>query len=893
MKRAKTVDEIYEEVRDHSLVITNDAALATALNARVDRPVVGFFAVTPRMLAKLLATETLGVPLKNDLELMSIICKDVDSSFRFVHAEVENIREISRYTSDVRKHLHSRFSRLVYDSYSRIPTLEMVMERFDPDKSRFYSEQESIAIVGVELFDNLDKKFTPYGDFTEVDLFTSEPFEFDTAYEIGNDRQLAENAVALIDASRPSDYAIVVNISSPLTDAVRASLYRRRLPFINSLNVRDLAQIRDYINFLRLGLNYDTIRVRHVKEIFSNYNGFFRKGREKYLLSKQTEDDMRERASELQDIMRNIRNLTFGEVRDRLCDRRARIQVGIVIDSLAITDEKVTSHLMEELTYAVDNVSDLRHNEEIPIEEKVGVLVADCRNSAFIDRPVVIYLGMEQDWNHKVLGKRYLDVEDEMDRNVTRTSVLLQQGSRRFYLVNRTKNGEMAKPSMSFELMLNSGRPYNDDHSPVSVKGFRDVFREVVTGRWVHESEAIIPNRGEDTIDDEKEFKDKFTKSTYNMYVSCPLSYLFRQCLPGSDEKSTEFGNLIHEFSELYLCHPEVVRDMGVETFVDMISDRYSGLSSPSMEVLDHKRIGRVMNNVMMYIDRVKKGPVPLDIRNDSRSHPNRFMLSLGIEFCSSVCEVGYNSTSHPLYGQIDLILDGVITDYKTGGAKDGGTIVKAMDLDSGARYFEFQPMLYLQLAMEHDKRSECEFRMFHVMDRDVESAKPGFDIMGNVRTVKVLDKSTREILAESPLYGIELKLSKDYQPFQKDILIAIAENAIGDPDDWREDSALVNTILGIVGKKASDTNIKNAKAAIGKVSKLVHNGIVHDKYNVLIPRNVLDSFMETLDEQHAEMRASSLSGFEARPRINCADCSYRSACTLSVIGEEEVDSDE
>ena len=40
MKGVKSIDELYEEVRDFDLVITNDAALATALNGRIDKPVV-------------------------------------------------------------------------------------------------------------------------------------------------------------------------------------------------------------------------------------------------------------------------------------------------------------------------------------------------------------------------------------------------------------------------------------------------------------------------------------------------------------------------------------------------------------------------------------------------------------------------------------------------------------------------------------------------------------------------------------------------------------------------------------------------------------------------------------------------------------------------------------
>ena len=47
MERAKSIDELYDEVKDYDLVITNDAALASALNARIDRPIVGFFAMTP------------------------------------------------------------------------------------------------------------------------------------------------------------------------------------------------------------------------------------------------------------------------------------------------------------------------------------------------------------------------------------------------------------------------------------------------------------------------------------------------------------------------------------------------------------------------------------------------------------------------------------------------------------------------------------------------------------------------------------------------------------------------------------------------------------------------------------------------------------------------------
>ncbi|MBO4763287.1 MAG: hypothetical protein J5485_01470, partial [Candidatus Methanomethylophilaceae archaeon] len=130
MFRAKTVDEIYSEVSGCSLVITNDAALATALNARVDRPVVGHFAVTPRQIAAMSAVEILGEPLMNDIRLVSAISDDTGIEFRKVHGEVINIREIRKHTADVRKHLGTRLARRIYDSFESLPTKERVMAAF-------------------------------------------------------------------------------------------------------------------------------------------------------------------------------------------------------------------------------------------------------------------------------------------------------------------------------------------------------------------------------------------------------------------------------------------------------------------------------------------------------------------------------------------------------------------------------------------------------------------------------------------------------------------------------------------------------------------------------------------------------------------------------------------
>ncbi|MBQ8178938.1 MAG: PD-(D/E)XK nuclease family protein [Candidatus Methanomethylophilaceae archaeon] len=874
MERAKTIDEIYAEVRDHDLVVTNDAALATALNARIDRPVIGSFAVTPMQLASDLATDILGQPTWSDLRVISAICDETGYDFRFVHGEIENIREIRRHTAEVRKHLTTKASRRVYDSYEPLPTLDRAMGAFVPEDCELYRNAK-VAVIEPFLFDDLDKHFVPLDcDIVEI-LVHGEDYGIDTLHEIGNDRQVAENAVALIDPSRASDYAIVVNVGSPITDAVRSALYRRNLPFVNSLTVRDLAQVRDYIQFLRLSLSYETLRVRNVRELFSNYNGFFKPGREGFLLSRQTSDDMRDRALELRDMMASIRSMTFGEVRDRLCDQRARIQVGIVLEDLGLTHEPVTSSRVSDLVYAVENVADLHHNEEIPENEKVGVLITDCRRSLYIDRPVVMLLGMGQDWDQSVNGKRYIDREDEADRDVLRKKVLLQQGARRLYCINTSKRGERARPMSVLESIM--GR---------SLKDFGPVARETVTGRWYEPEEAVMPVSGETSIDPGETGSSYFSKSSFNAYYSCPRSFMYSKLLESEAEKPTEFGSLIHEFAELYICYRDRVRADGIDRYVGMVSDRYSGLSSPLLEGMDSERIRRAMCNVMAFIDLLDIRDPPLDTVNGTKDHPNRFMVAEGLEMTSSVCELPTGSRSDPVFGKYDLLWDGAIHDYKTGKMASSKEIAKAMTVDSGARYPEFQPLLYLMTAKP---RHVDRFELFYAMGRDVESLEPGFDIRGNIRHVRIHHGDIRGCMRESRRLRSQLagSINAKFRERSDLFLDTLLDTAVGEVSDWDSDHAVLTALLEVMGMNDNKTNRGTVAASVRRVTGCVQGGMLVTDTAVEVPEPVLDAFSAFVRAMHDRMMLQSGTDLPAEPRGNCRDCRYFQACTREVVKVE------
>lgn len=890
MRRLKSIDEIYSEVRDYDLVITNDAALETALNARVDTVRLGTFAVTPRHLARDMCYRILQEPEVSDLELVALVSEDTDLDFKYVYSEIQNFREIRKYTPQVRENLTTNRSRRVYDSYSSLPTRERAMGGFDSFNEPHYLEGKRVAVIGVDLYDDLDKHMIPV-DFDEIDIFTDGEYSIDEFREVGNDRQLAENAVDLIVPEKAGDYAIVFNSSAPIADAVRAALYRRGLPFVNSLSVRDLTPVRDYIGFLSACMDYETVRVGHVKELFAALNGFFVSGREGFLLSKISEDDMKNRARELREIMRTAYydGLTFGAIMSEVCDSSGRPLVGMVLKALGLTDETVKPSKLSELIYAVDNVTELKHNEQIPENERTGVLLADCTNSVFIDKPVVIYLGMEQDWNVSVVGKRYIDAEAESEKNALRFTAMLQQGHRRVYCVNATKGGKKARPCLTFDQIM--GNP---------CKSFSDIA-PVVSGRWSRSAGAVPFSRGETMMDGTEEYDRPFSKSSFDAYYSCPRCYMYRASLPSEDKKSNEFGTLIHSFAELYACHPEIVEEMGLESFVTMISDRYSGLSSPTMEEVDTDAVRQAMRNIKRYID-MRGVRAPLDSSNGGKKHPNRFMTELGIDSTSTACETDYPFSLHSMHGEFDLYWNGVVTDYKTGKAKTGQEIAKAMTPGSGVKYPEFQPLMYLAIAstLPGDRG---EFEMLYAMDNDVESVDDGFDIRRNIRTIRVVDGNVKDVARNSPALreAFRNKVKKDFKPVSDEILDAALDSADDDFLRMGEDGEvkLLSTDVGVINHVLDTVPIKDKEpqksmaTALGYLEKLLTGRMVVTDTTVEVPSETLEAFLEMVDTMHEEAVRLSRTELPARPVIDCRDCDFFEACTRDVVNVKGGEDDE
>lgn len=862
MRAAKSIDQLYSEVKGYDVVLCNDAPLATALNNRVDIPRIGVFAITPRHIASKEAIDILGESPWSDLKLISHISEETGYDIKFVHGEVENIRTIRRYTQSVDKYLHSKSSRKIYKVFRELPTLEKVMDSFDPGKTGTFVNKK-VAVIGLDFFDDLDKHFVPM-DFDEIDIFSDDEFGIERIYEVGNDRQVADNAADMITPDIATDVAIVMDVSGPIADSVRSSLYRKGIPFKNTLSVKDLSQIRDYLEFITLALSFDTIRIRQVRELFSTYGGFIQHKQDEYLLSINIGNmDDGSVSKRLANIMRNVREMTFKEVCDSIVRRKHRPQIYMLLEDLDVTDRKVTDGLVNSMTYAVNNISDLRHNEEIPEEEKQGVLLVDCSNSVFVDRPFIMFLGLGQEWSRTSIGKEYVDRETEKELGVSRFQTLIQQGSSKIYLVNSMKNGKESRPCQFFDDLI--GKP---------AKTFDDVCNEVVKGTWHQIPEAIKRSSKGKAAGGKAE---KFSKSSLDQYLTCPKMFMFGRMISTPDSESTVTGNIIHEFAELCVCYPDTVNKNGLDMYAEMIAERCAGLACPELKDVDISRIRVALKNIHSFASSLPK--VPLDMATDEKWKKNMFFDHHNLTTTSSWVEPRKESDKTPLKGYFDLLYNGIIVDYKTGVSKELSDIRKEMDENKKDTYIEMQALVYLAL-LDDIQKGKKSFRIFYVLDNALESsADERYDVRQNFRDVRLLEM-TREEFISTDLKEI---VAEKY-PFMNDIWSAFTDRIItigvSDPSAWKDDEGLAQ-LISSVSKKVK------ASTVINKAIDIMSKRAIITETELLVTKDMLDEFRSLVKENHDKMTKERLEGFPAEISKRCKRCDFASVCMSAGIEEE------
>lgn len=889
MKKAKSIDELYAEIREKGcdLAITTDVSLATALNNRVDFPLLGSFAITPLNIASKVAYEVLGSEPLSDIELVRAISEKTGYDVRFVHGEITHIREIRRYTADSKKIIgelkHNRKSIKIYDCYSEMKTLDRVMEIFDDVqgglvKKRFFSRYHKVAVIGLNEthdddykgnYTDLEKHMYP-DDHVDIDRFHIDgDYSICDIFKVGNDRQLARNVVDLIDGD-PNDYALVMNLESPIVDAVRSALYRKNIPFINALAFRDIVSVREYLEFIQLSLQYDILNVNDVKELYSRFGGSFDGNVGNYLLRKIPEDQMHGRSSHLRRLMSSINEKTFITVLNDLFENSDTVTLEKALNNLGFASESVTSSSFADLRYLMDNLEDLTYIEERPIEEKEGVLVVDCRKAGVIDRPIVFYLGMGQDWNLDLSGRRYIDSDDESKKERARMEQMLQQGIVRGYFVNITKKGRKVRPCTIFNEIY--GRNIEDFDDMVPTKA--------TIGRWVSDIEAVKTIKRDNTFPMSSYSGELiFSKTNLNKYHECPRKYFFNKIIGIDNKDVMEFGSLIHCFAEAYAMYPDEIDGMDEKDIIRLINDRYSGLSSPVRYELDSDKIRIQLDMIKRFI---KENGIKASESRDSTKNDENFILDyMKKTKRSDICEVRIESDKIHLRGVVDLIFNRHFYDYKSGKLSDPNNIVRGMDIDSDSiRYSEFQPLSYLSISNEKGNDAD-EFILFYPYGNDVMNLNDDIDLDRNMIHILIKEGNVDSLILEEMRDIFTTNdIIIDVLSFKEKIVKKVGESK------WAKlDKSMV---------PAQYSHRKDVFDYVFSITKkAILSKIIVRENRIIIPSQYVGRFVSMVGAYSEQGSHYMNDDFPARPRIRCSGCEFRSLCTYEVIEDQEDDFNE
>lgn len=874
---AKSIDELYEEVKHFDMVLCNDAPLALALNNRLEEPRVGVFAITPRQLAGDLAIDILKEPLMSDIEVVRAVSKDTGYPLRFVHGEIENIKTIRRYKENVKDYLRSRKSIEIYNEYIRYPTLERAMAEFDGTTDPYFYGKK-VAVIGTELFDDLDRHFHHTGEFEDIDMivdYSSDAFPKPEFRLLSNDYEIAENAVELISDYDPKDVAIVLDAGGKIADMVRSELYRRKIPFINDLSIRDIDTIRDFIEFLNKSHNFNIIKVCQIRELLQTYDGKLKPKCDEYLIERYDEIIANKRAAELLDVMKNITDYTYGWICENVLKDKGT-QVQLLLKQLDLCDKQVNIADTSDIIYSVNNF-ELKHNVQIPNTEKEGLLIVDCKNSVYIDRPLVIYLGLGPDWEKNLDDLNLIDryfKEQMVEDNVTKFQILLQQGSSRVYICNSMRKGKDSPPCQYFQ---------EADHPKKIYRTFQDIT-DCVTGPWYEFEEKEPDEVGSQGYSGQhREFE--FSASKFNSFINCPRRYMFGEITHSADNGESSIGDYLHDYAEFKICYPEEVENRGAGFFVKYISDKCLPLFSPEIRKLKESKIRAAISELDRFIDsnRFHDG---INIKDELVKYHNPFFDLIGKgDTCSDRNEVTRSSLDRHMHGKMDLLIGDSIYDFKTGSPKNAEKVKSCID-GTKKHYADYQSLFYISL-LEDDGVEYPTFTYFYT------GANENRIILG------------QEIDADSSIVRIELTpdldIMRDHICTLSDLRFPMYNGIKSRWDDFIDiisEMGLENALAdkaGTANEVQSRLNLPTPekKKPADVIKSIVRSLEITEKYlvkgifiyggngNVIhVSKRRLERFRNDVRESLDKIVEEYDTKFPLDPLTDCDGCYYKDMCT-------------
>jgi len=817
------VQQLYEAVAAYDTVLVPNLPLATALNRRLDEPHFGSFATTPRQLVGTFQAAA------EDRRVFLDLIEETDHSWKATAYAIGNVLQCWQHHGDVDAILD-------YVEYADAVTREVVeklstLETTSHQLSTYtIPEETAVAVIGYEQFTELERSILP-SKYETFDLFTADSFEQPPFHIFDSSAEIVDSLLETITTENAENVGVVLDRGSHYSSLVESALEAADIPFYGGPGFNDMPAHRAYLQVLRAGFQGSETTVGDLRPLLSHLTVDI--GIEN--AEKRLDTIDHPELEWLQSLHADIHERTFEEVLAAFEAQTGESLSAVreELQRLGVATELITQPRIDDVIFYLQTY-------EVPVDrDNEGVLLADATSSGFVDRPVVFYLGMDEGWTHSVPQRPWVDAETQMERYIAQFQLLLQSGSEQYYLVEDTAGGQPVTPCLYFnELLDGEFEKFSDLPST-------EYTRTITTGGEGFQRESF---------DIEIETISKFSQSSLNSFVNSPRDYFFSRLVDSPEKDYFREGNLLHDFAEFYVNHPEFVDSDIVEEVVDTIVAEVRPFYAESDRTLRRRTYEIGIETIMEFLD---TNP-PADggfLTPNSGFGTNFFAEYFDKELDSPVTERWFENESLGIKGKIDLVnAPTTLLDYKKGSKKRETQVVKRSAIDPPAETPNFQAILYLTYYRTVQPNEQLEFTFFHFLETLEDVIAGEADLEDTLTTVTYYPDTFDEFVGSRDAYDTLLDGYKDCVATFEDLGFNAYTEIMGqlsfpETTDKGEllDSAFAEEFETEVA--AATSGDVDAKKGTEQAIRAL-NGVRRRAFF----REDLDAFEEFIDEQLAEL---------------------------------------
>ena len=686
VQRARPIDNLYAEIADYDLVLTTDAPLSHALNSRLDHAHLGRFAATPRMLA------SGKFRPRDDRDLFLKLIGQTDFSWKHAAYLLENILGCWEETGE----LYAILECEQFDTPATRKALKVIEEADSAHRDLAAHTIDTgfdVAVIGEDQFAALDKQVLPQ-DYDTISPFTDGAFELPDFHVFDSPTAIVETLVDNVSPETADDVAVIMDRGGEYPALVESAFEANGIPFYGGPGFADDDHIRTFLRLLRTAHAASGVRVADVRSILTRLGMTLHVTHDEKRLAELDHPDI----APMQRFCDTVGERTFGETLttfEEWCD--------VSLDAfhkelsrLGVCDERVTAASLDDLGFYLDSF-------DVPVDrDDEGVLLADATAAAYVDRPVVFYLGMDVDWTHRVLDRPWIDAEAKDRQYLRQFQLLLQNGIDQYFLVQETSAGKEVTPCLYFHDLL-------DEEF--------DTFGDLPNTPHARQVRYDDPGFEKGSVAADPTIIETVSQSSLSTFVNCPRDYFFDRIVDNPDRDYFRKGNLYHDFAEFCVNHPKVIETTDHETLVDvLLKEMRPYVDDIELETLTTEfEVGiEIIRDFL-----AENPPTERDYEDYDRLYPDNFFadhFDRPIE--SPVTERWFENPDLGGKGKVDLIHSPTrLLDYKSGSRTSASKVVSQSNIEKINDKPNFQALLYLAHHRRVQRDERLEFVFFHFLD--------------------------------------------------------------------------------------------------------------------------------------------------------------------------------